>query len=147
MAFEPLAMQCCFNTQTYIKEEIMFNFFKGPKAIATQEPIISKKLTKDIREQWKAHAAARKITKEDIAALCIYRALIKEQMPEGAKSRLHKAFQPITNARKLANGTQPYGSLDASLNSIKYSIFAQWLDKEEMQTMLDAAKETKASLK
>ena len=144
--FEPFSNAMLFQTQTYIKEEIMFSFFKGPKATATQEPVIAKKPTKDIREQWKAHAAARKITKEDIAALCIYRALIKDQIPDGAKSRLHKSFQPITNAKKLANGAEPYGSLNASLNSIKYSIFAQWLDKEEMQAMLDAAKETKASL-
>jgi len=98
---------------------------------------------KDIRTQWKAHAAERKITREDIAALCIYRALVKEQVPTGAKSRLHKSFKPITNTVKLENGADPYGSLKSAVNSVRYSIFAQWLDKEELEMLVEAAKSTR----
>ena len=98
---------------------------------------------KDIRTQWKALAAARNIKSEDIAALCIYRALLKEQVPEGAKSRLHKSFKPITNANKLANGAYPYGALETAVNSIRYSTFASWLDEEELKQLLEAAKTTR----
>jgi hypothetical protein len=98
---------------------------------------------KDIRTQWKALAAARKITREDIAALCIYRAMLKEQVPEGAKSKLHKSFKPITNAAKLANGAYPYAALESAVNSIKYSAFANWLDEAEMKQLVEAAKTTR----
>lgn len=113
------------------------------KTEATNTTSESVKTIKDIRPQWKALAAAREITREDIAALCVYRALRKEQVPEGAKSRLHKSFKPITNKVKLENGAYPYGALESALNSIKYSNFAKWLDKEELEQMLDAVKATK----
>jgi len=105
------------------------------------ETEIEKKI-KDIRPQWKALAAKREITKEDIAALCIYRALYKGQIPEGAKTRLHKSFKPITNPVKLNNGAEPNAALMIAIHSIKYSHFADWLDKEELQQLIDAAKET-----
>jgi len=111
------------------------------------ETEIEKKI-KDIRPQWKALAAKREITKEDIAALCIYRAVFKGQIPEGAKTRLHKSFKPITSPIKLNNGADPHGALITALNSVKYSHFADWLDKEELQQLIDAAKETlKAGIK
>jgi hypothetical protein len=97
---------------------------------------------KDIRPQWKALAAKREITSEDIATLCIYRAVYKEQILEGAKTRLQKSFSPITNPVKLENGAVAYGAMITALNSIKYSHFAEWLDKEELQQLIDAAKET-----
>ena len=100
---------------------------------------------KDIRQQWKALAADRKITREDIAALCIYRAMVKEQIPEGAKSRLHKSFKPITNQTKLDNGAQPYAALESAVNCIEYSAFAGWLDETEMKALLEAAKTTRAA--
>lgn len=124
----------------------MFNFLKKAdeaKTEATNTTSEAAKPIKDIRPQWKALAAAREITKEDIAALCVYRALRKEQVPEGAKSRLHKSFKPITNKVKLENGAYPYGSLETALNSIKYSNFAKWLDEDELKQMLDAVKTTK----
>lgn len=98
---------------------------------------------KDIRPLWKARAAERKITKQDIAALCIYRAMIKGEVTEGAKSRLHKSFAPITNEVKLANGAAPYGSLETALYSIKYSCFAEWLDAEQLKQLMEAAKATR----
>jgi len=100
---------------------------------------------KDIRTQWKALAAERNITREDIAALCIYRAMYKEEIPTGAKSRLHKSFKPITNPVKLANGTAPYGALEAAVSWIRYSAFSKWLDKDEMDALIEAAKATKAA--
>jgi hypothetical protein len=126
----------------------MFNLFKGQSAkteIATETPIAEPKKFKDIRAQWKALAADRKITKEDIAALCIYRAMVKEQVPEGAVSRLHRSFKPITNKVKLDNGAAPYAALESAVNSIKYSKFAEWLNKDELNALLEAAKATKAA--
>lgn len=123
----------------------MFNFLKSNKdttEATTQAPEAAKPI-KDIRPQWKALAAAREITKEDIAALCVYRAVRKEQIPEGAKTRLQKSFKPITNKVKLENGAYPNGALETALNSIKYSNFAKWLDKEELDQLLDAVKTTK----
>ncbi len=123
----------------------MFNFLKSNKD--NTEAIIEQtseavKPPKDIRPQWKALAADRKITKEDIAALCIYRAVFKGQIPDGAKTRLQKSFTPITNQVKLENGADPYGAMTTAINSIRYSHFAEWLDKEELQQLIDAAKES-----
>lgn len=98
---------------------------------------------KDIRQNWKALAADRKITREDIAALCLYRALVKEQGKEGAISRLRKSFKAITNPVKLENGAYPFGALESSLWSIRHSTLITWLDEEEKQAMLTLAKEIK----
>lgn len=100
---------------------------------------------KDIRTQWKALAATKKITRGDIAALCIYRAMVKEQVPNGAKSRLHKAFTPITNSVKLANGAAPRYALETAIFEIRYSTFAKWLDPEGLSKLLDAARTTKSA--
>ncbi len=97
---------------------------------------------KDIRTQWKALAAAKEITREDIAALCLYRTLFVEKDAEEAKSRLFTAFAPITNQIKLDNGALPRESLRYALNSIKYSKIAKWLDPEDLAKMLELAKST-----
>ena len=112
---------------------------------ATQEaPASTTQATfKDIRPLWKALAKERKITKEDIAALCIYRAMVKGEVPEGAKTRLQRAFKPITNTTKLENGADPQGALKSAVYSIKYSKFAEWLSKDELAALLEAAKKTK----
>lgn len=98
---------------------------------------------KDIRQNWKALAADRKITREDIAALCLYRALVKGQGKEGAISRLQKAFKAITNPIKLENGAYPYGALESSLWAIKHSTLVAWLDEDEKTSLLALAKEIK----
>jgi hypothetical protein len=137
-------LQFCYTINLIFKEEIMFNFMK--KAVtATQEVTASttQATFKDIRPLWKALAKERKITKEDIAALCIYRAMVKGEVPEGAKTRLQRAFKPITNTTKLGNGARPYGALESAVWSIKYSKFAEWLDKDELAALLEAAKKTK----
>jgi len=129
----------------------MFNFLKSKSdttEATIQQTSEAVKPIKDIRPQWKELASSRQITKEDIAALCIYRAVRKQQVPEGAKTRLQKSFKPITNSVKLENGAAPYGALQTALYSIKYSHFAEWLDQDELQQLIDAAKETqKAGLK
>ncbi len=116
--FELTALQFCF-TLKLIKGTIM----------------------KDIRQQWKALAADRKITSEDIAALCIYRALFNEQGKEDSVDRLSKSFKPITNQVKLDNGIHPYGSLSIALNLVKRSTLFTWLDEADQKTMLDLARE------
>ena len=128
----------------------MFNLFKGQQTTTEITPdatVSEPKKLKDIRPLWKARAADRKITSSDIAALCIYRALVKDQVPEGAKTRLGKAFSPIKNEVKLANGAAPYAARDIAVAYIKYSIFAEWLDADEMKLLLDAAQKTKVALK
>lgn len=102
---------------------------------------------KDIRQNWKALAADRKIKSEDIAALCIYRALVKEQGIEGALSRLRKSFKPITNPIKLANGADPNLSLKNALWSTKYSAFKDWLPEEEIEQVWEMAYAIRKDLK
>lgn len=96
---------------------------------------------KDIRQEWKALAANRAIRSEDIAALCIYRALVKNEGKEGAIARLKKSFKPITNPVKLDNGAQPYYSLATALFSVKYSKVAGWLDEENKSTLVYISRE------
>jgi len=98
---------------------------------------------KDIRQNWKALAAERKITSQDIAALCIYRALHKEQGKEGSIERLRKSFKPITNTIKLDNGAYPYGALSSALWMVKHSTLITWLDEADQKAMLDLAREIK----
>ena len=86
----------------------------------------------DIRPQWKKLATERKITKEDIAALCLYRSLIKGGIKEDTLARLRKSFKPITNVTKLENGAYPWGSLQEALRMLKYSNVATWLTKDEL---------------
>jgi hypothetical protein len=98
---------------------------------------------KDIRQNWKALAAEHKVTREDIAALCIYRALVKNQGKEGAISRLRKSFIPVTNPIKLQNGAAPYHALSVALWCVKYSAVYAWLDETEKQVLFELAKEIK----
>lgn len=102
---------------------------------------------KDIRQNWKALAAEQKVTREDIAALCIYRALVKNQGKEGAISRLRKSFIPVTNPIKLQNGAAPYHALSVALWCVKYSAIHNWLDESERQSLVTMAKEIKINNK
>jgi len=97
----------------------------------------------DIRAQWKALAASREITREDIAALCIYRSMYTGEGKEGAISRLQKSFKPISNLVKLENGAYPYGALDTALWLAKKSTLVSWLTEEERTELLSIAKEIK----
>jgi hypothetical protein len=102
---------------------------------------------KDIRQQWKAHAASKKITSQDIAALCIYRSLVKEQGEEGALSRLKKSFTPVTNPVKLANGASPMFSMRQALWMVKNSVFTEWLTDEEYKPIGEIALSLHRSIK
>jgi hypothetical protein len=93
---------------------------------------------KDIRQQWKALASTRKITTKDIAALCVYRALLK--MPDSkplAITRLNKSFKPISNPVKIVNGADPHGALLSALRMTKYSSVYSWLDEEDAKKLYD----------
>ena len=105
---------------------------------------------KDIRNQWKALAAAKKITYTDVAALCVYRALNKLPDPdgtrvaimqgygkEGAIHRLRKSFSPITNHVKLTNGSAPFGTLTTALRMLKYSQIMDWLDPDDAKAIIN----------
>lgn len=96
---------------------------------------------KDIRENWKTLSAERRIEREDIAAYCIYKTLVKGYDKGHAKAKLLKAFKPISNINKLSNGVRPYNSLEESLRLIKYSAFSKWLEKDEMQILFDMSKD------
>lgn len=85
----------------------------------------------DIRPQWKLLAQKREITKEDIAALCLYRSLIRGGATEETVARLRKSFKPVTSPVKLANGAYPNGSLEEAIRMVKYSTVASWLTKDE----------------
>lgn len=97
----------------------------------------------DIRQQWKALAAERKITREDIAALALYKTLFKGQGKEDAIARLRKSFISITNLIKLQNGAYPYGALESALWSVKYSAVYSWLQEDEKEKLVALAKEIK----
>lgn len=97
----------------------------------------------DIRQLWKALAAERKITREDIAALSLYRVLIKEQGKEEAIAKLRKSFIPISNPAKINNGAYPYGALESALWSVKHSNVYSWLQEDEKEKLVALAKEIK----
>lgn len=99
---------------------------------------------KDIRQNWKALAAKKEITRSDIAALCIYRSLLKDEGKEGAISRLKGSFRPITNPIKLDNGAYPYGSLRFALSELRSSHLISWLDLDDAAKILDIAKSINA---
>ena len=73
----------------------------------------------DIRQQWKAHAASKKITARDMAFYVLYSAVRRELGTDETMRLLKKAFVPITNSKKLDNGAYPYGALRSALG--KYS--------------------------
>ena len=87
----------------------------------------------DIRSIWKKLSSEKKLTRGDIATLCIYKAL-KKGVPEAAKTYLRKSFQPITNSNKLNNGAYPYYGMYNALhdvNGYRPSIIFQLLTPEE----------------
>lgn len=98
---------------------------------------------KDIRQNWKALAADRKIQSRDILALCIYRSIYKNEGKAGAISRIEKAFKPITNSVKLENGAYPFWALETALWSVKNSTLVSWLDETDKELVLALAKEIK----
>ncbi len=104
---------------------------------ATIETIVSETQIAftDIRPKWKALAQERKITKEDISALCLYRALTQLDGREEALARLFKAFKPITNNVKLTNGAARYGALKEALRMFQYSAVATWLTPDESKKL------------
>jgi hypothetical protein len=122
----------------------MFNFLKTKTVAEVQKETptqLTLEFTKDIRPLWKSLASKKEITREDMAALCIYRSTIKNEGVEGAKSRLLKSFSPVTNTIKLANGTTPYGAMYAGLIYLHCSNIVKWITQEEIKSITEIAKE------
>ena len=122
----------------------MFNFMKKAEEatnVTEAQTEQAQKSFTDIRAKWKALSADRKITKEDVAALCIYRSLIAGEGKEGAISRLKKAFKPITNPVKLENGMDPYGAMKSAIWGVKYCTVLTWLTPSEAAATLAIARE------
>ena len=126
----------------------MFNFFTKKEAVPTKSitiatPVVLETPTtyQDIRPQWKALAAKKELTSSDMAALAIYKSLVKGGGKEGAISRLKKSFRPITSPTKLANGADPHLAVTSSLRGIKYSNIAGWLTPAELKVLNDLAQE------
>lgn len=90
--------------------------------------------------QWKALAEKREITSQDIAVLCIYRSLYKNEGKDGAIKRLRKSFSPVTNSVKLENGVLPYYSLHLALTCVKQSPVMGWMDKDIAEQLFSIAR-------
>ncbi len=95
---------------------------------------------KDIRNQWKSHANNGDISSADMAAYIIYKGIVGEQSTDQISAKLHKAFRPISNPNKLANGFTPNQSYNHALRSVKYSTLISWLGDEDKSLLLTMAK-------
>lgn len=102
---------------------------------------------KDIRQQWKALASEKKITAIDVAALCVYRALLDTEADAKATATalLLKAFAPVTNQIKLDNGATPRYSMLSALRLVKYSKVYEWLPEENRNDLAALALELSRS--
>lgn len=91
----------------------------------------------DIRPVWKQLASEKKLTRGDIATLCVFKAL-KKGVPETAKENLKKSFQPVTNSNKLSNGAYPYFGMYSALRDVDYKynpsqVFSLLTEEERAQ--------------
>jgi hypothetical protein len=79
---------------------------------------------------WKKLADEKKIAARYVAAHCIIRAMHSRsnEKLEVARALLLRAFTPITNANRLANGATPFDSLKAALYAAASSPLARQLD-------------------
>lgn len=128
----------------------MFNLFNKSKEQATEVAIpIKNSDSKEIKKNWKNLSKEKRITKQDIATLCLYRSLFIPDTSDktrellaygtdknGAIQRLKKSFQPITNSVRLNNGEHPYRSLLQALSMVRYSTMFDWLTENEQVKLL-----------
>ena len=146
-----------FNFLKSSKDEVKTEVITVTEAVAEETP----KTFTDIRPQWKELAGKKCLSSSDMAALHIYRAIIKGEGAEGAKSRLKKAFKPVTCPRKLGGGAHPWGGYQAALYGISYlswrydaetrkganvrilTTAATWLNESELKTLLEIAEQLK----
>jgi len=100
----------------------------------------------DFQKAWKELAARKTLTSSDMAALCLIKAILREQrhmektpdvpfdMLEQVKFYLRKSFKPISKPSKLSGGAYPYGSLYLALRSVvgtnTYSNFKKFYNQE-----------------
>jgi hypothetical protein len=88
----------------------------------------------NIREFWKQLANKKEITRADIAALCLLKALRQED-PALAKIYLNQSFKPITNTVKIANGAYPRYALWSALGSADSCQTSKQLTDEEKKAL------------
>jgi hypothetical protein len=88
----------------------------------------------NIRAFWKQLADKKEITRNDIAALCLLKALRKDD-PSLAVNYLKESFKPVTNTIKLANGAYPYYALWDALCGVTTCQVAQQLTVEEKEKL------------
>lgn len=97
-----------------------------------------------INTLWKTLAAKKHITKYDIIAMALIKALnAKSNDKLGvAKGLLLKAFTPITNKNRLYNGAEPFESVIRELyyNRPVISILFSALNDDEKQPFIDLMK-------
>jgi hypothetical protein len=98
----------------------------------------------DIRSKWKARAAIRNTTSADIAALCIYRSMIRGECKQATIARLRRSFTPVSNPIKLQNGHSRWHGLASGLFAVKFSPLLEWMTKEESVELLGIAKSINA---
>jgi hypothetical protein len=124
-----------------IMQEIM-SLVSAQETQITEEQRAAKKAERAaVKAIWKTLADAKKITSQDVAALCLLRSL-KSNDTENTRARLLRAFKPITNKIKLENGAAPFGALELALRWLKYSEFAKQLPEDTQKQMEALAKET-----
>lgn len=76
---------------------------------------------KDIRQTWKLASDKKELTSSDMAALAIIKAIAKDGGTlESTTYFLRKAFTPITNKNKLANGQHRWDAAARATSGAKY---------------------------
>lgn len=98
-------------------------------------------MTTNLRPFWKQLASQCALTPADMAALFLVRALKTEQPFEAAQAGLLRAFTPIRNPIKLANGQWPFQALHLALSKYRLSSspVLSHLTPEEQQQVLALA--------
>jgi len=98
----------------------------------------------NIKEVWKDLSNRKVLTSSDMAFLCLYKSLTKEDTSL-ASAYLKSSFTPITNQRKLENGHFPWFGLWDALRSINDSQLMKYLTDEEREQIKILANSFKGS--
>lgn len=85
--------------------------------------------------EWKQRAAQKNITRYDMAALALTRAIQKDQPFEKASFYLLKSLRPITNQKKIAHGAHPYASLWDAVRHVMNSPMVKFLSEEDQSKL------------
>ncbi len=88
-----------------------------------------------IISDWKLLAQSKNNTAESYINYAIIRGFIEEKPPEKVAEYLMKAFSPVKNKNKLANGRYPYDTLKGLLmyyHQNPYSALMSDMDKNKL---------------